>query len=1276
MYTAGSAYIFYKDEGGPDKWGEIMKIVAGDRAPYDEFGCAVSISGDYAIVGAREEDHDTVGDNNMSGAGSAYIFYKDEGGPDNWGQVKKIVASDRDGSDEFGFSVSISGEYAMVGAEKADDDPQGLYYNGSAYIYYKDQGGINNWGQQAKIFPHDRHNEDQFGYSVSISGDYAVAGAKFADTDELDENIMTSAGAAYIFYKDQDSINGWGQVKKILQTNRAPNDEFGVSVSISGDYVLVGADNDDQDAMDNDSLGNAGSASVFHKDQGGINEWGEVIRLVNSDRALYDHFGATVAISGDNAIIGSERYMTELVHFFRNVLQASDISLSNITQDQFSIDWVNGDGTNRAVFIKQGAGGKANPSYDSTYVANTTFGSGTQIATSGWYCIYNGTGTNTTVTGLTPDTVYSVMVCDYYGSAGSETYYTSVAAGNPAIQASGIELSGVDIDISLGIIDYTDTLMQYSLNSTDGTDGDWYDCTTDNTIVTFAQGDVFVREKEFPTNYRLVATIPSPGVAPDYTINYDFISTNEDVPDTVEYNTDGNFSTTNLSGENQPVPTEPGTSLYFRYKAKQYQLVSEVQELIIPPLPAVNPISINYTDETTNEVVPKNVYYIIQGLNDWDTPIKGGDTLVTITPGSDMEFQIPVSDTSFASDTLELIVPSRPEAPDYSIEYISETTVESISDQMQHSLSDDWLDPVDGTNTRIDLTPGTTQYIRAKATPTSFTGETQVIIVPDRPDIPVVSLSDKNSAEATFKKSSDGSGADVVTGDGFEFSLNMGDTWSLAEDITTVDASRIKNIIVRKQATSGTFRSLPTENLDYETPVAILEDASVCNGPGDVVQVRSNIDNGSVYLVEKSVVHNTVEDLENAITGNAGNKIVITAANTEYGISMNGLNPGIYFVYATNDMDNISSRSVDSLQVLSIPEIELGSDIIKCDITDVTLDPGAEYTSYLWSFNDASTRSIQVSEENDYVLTVTDDNGCPNSDTISVKYNIPFQEEDICIVTVDPTTGKNNIVWERTPDVGVVAYNIYREATIGVYDFIGTTSVDDLSVFEDETAIPESQAYLYKITAVDTCGTESEIGSSEYHKPSFLQYISDIGGINLIWTGYEIQDVNNIEDYLTKYIIYRGTDSTSLTEHQTVGSITNWTDTDADALVKRYYYRVASVLKDSCFPANSKKADSGPYSHAMSNIEDNRLQTYVHDVGINPVTVYPNPFSQRTTIRFSNADGSTYTLYLTDLSGKVCRVVNDITTAEYVLEKGTLKEGFYFVELRGPKIFKGKIVIE
>jgi len=181
----GSAYIFERDGSG--YWNEVQKLVASDRAKYDFFGGSVSISDNYAIVGAIHEKEDASGGNTIIGAGSAYIFERDGSG--YWNEVQKIVASDRAYIDHFGGSVSISDNYAIVSAINEDEDASGgntLEDAGSAYIFKRDGNGV--WNEVQNISPIEG---DYFGSSVGLSGDYAVVGNLEKSHLCFDEGFVT-----------------------------------------------------------------------------------------------------------------------------------------------------------------------------------------------------------------------------------------------------------------------------------------------------------------------------------------------------------------------------------------------------------------------------------------------------------------------------------------------------------------------------------------------------------------------------------------------------------------------------------------------------------------------------------------------------------------------------------------------------------------------------------------------------------------------------------------------------------------------------------------------------------------------------------------------------------------------------------------------------------------------------------------------------------------------------------------------------------------------------
>jgi hypothetical protein len=276
VYTVASLAVFQVAYSQAN----VFKITPEDGAPHDKLGYSVSISGDYAVVGAPADD------DNGTESGSAYVFKRNG---TSWVQEAKLLPLKEDGTSDggvnnyFGRSVSISGDYVIVGAYGSDDND--LSNSGSAYIFRRTN---TSWIQEAKLHPSDRSAEDWFGWSVSISGDYAIIGARGSD-----DNDLSNSGSAYIFRRTDTS---WIQEAKLLPSDRSAEDWFGWSVSISGDYAIVGAPGNDDNGTD------AGSAYLF-KCTGAT--WAQEAKLISSDGAEDDLFGQSVSISGDYAIVGA-----------------------------------------------------------------------------------------------------------------------------------------------------------------------------------------------------------------------------------------------------------------------------------------------------------------------------------------------------------------------------------------------------------------------------------------------------------------------------------------------------------------------------------------------------------------------------------------------------------------------------------------------------------------------------------------------------------------------------------------------------------------------------------------------------------------------------------------------------------------------------------------------------------------------------------------------------------------------------------------------------------
>ena len=170
-----------KDFGGTDNWGEVKKLVASDGEPSDFFGSSVTIKQNTIIIGSPEDD------DNSSNSGAAYIFEKDFGGTDNWGEVKKLVASDGGENDYFGSYVSMFNETAIIGAPKNLDI-------GAIYVFKKDIGGMDNWGEEEKLIPGDGSADDLFGSSFDFYQENETIIIANGDDD-----IGINSGSIYVF---------------------------------------------------------------------------------------------------------------------------------------------------------------------------------------------------------------------------------------------------------------------------------------------------------------------------------------------------------------------------------------------------------------------------------------------------------------------------------------------------------------------------------------------------------------------------------------------------------------------------------------------------------------------------------------------------------------------------------------------------------------------------------------------------------------------------------------------------------------------------------------------------------------------------------------------------------------------------------------------------------------------------------------------------------------------------------------------------------------------
>jgi hypothetical protein len=319
---AGAVYVFTRDAAGV--WSQQAYVKASNPDTFDEFGITVALSGNRLAVGARVEDSAATGidgdqsDNSASGAGAVYVFTRDAAGV--WSQQAYIKESNTDAGDFFGRSLALSGDMLAVGARHEASAATGIDGDqsdnratdaGAAYVFAGDAAGV--WSQQAYVKASNTEGGDIFGTWVELSGDRLAVGATLEDSaatgiagDESDNSAM-EGGAAYVFMRDAAGV--WSQQAYVKASNTEAGDQFGRSVTLSGDTLAVAARKEDSAAtgIDGDQSDNsatwAGAVYVYTRDAAGV--WSQQAYVKASNTDADDSFGWSVELSGDTLAVGT-----------------------------------------------------------------------------------------------------------------------------------------------------------------------------------------------------------------------------------------------------------------------------------------------------------------------------------------------------------------------------------------------------------------------------------------------------------------------------------------------------------------------------------------------------------------------------------------------------------------------------------------------------------------------------------------------------------------------------------------------------------------------------------------------------------------------------------------------------------------------------------------------------------------------------------------------------------------------------------------------------------
>lgn len=273
---------------------KVNETLASDADASGFYGHAVAIDGNTAVIGANEHDH-----NGVSNSGGAYIVTRKPDG--TWSEPDELIPGDGAADDLFGYSVGISGDTAVVGATNVDDLGNNT---GSAYVFI--DTGNDDWVLQQELHAGNSQLDQRFGIAAAIDGDTIIVSSSGYSKDLGGGNMLSESGAAFVFVRD--GANVWTEQQRLEAFDLDPNDgvdegpragaHFGSSISIDGDAAIIGAKDDGQNGFQ------AGAAYVFTRDANGTWNPQQKLKAPPGDVTTRDQFGASVAISGDTVLVG------------------------------------------------------------------------------------------------------------------------------------------------------------------------------------------------------------------------------------------------------------------------------------------------------------------------------------------------------------------------------------------------------------------------------------------------------------------------------------------------------------------------------------------------------------------------------------------------------------------------------------------------------------------------------------------------------------------------------------------------------------------------------------------------------------------------------------------------------------------------------------------------------------------------------------------------------------------------------------------------------------
>ena len=369
-----------------------------------------------------------------------------------------------------------------------------------------------------------------------------------------------------------------------------------------------------------------------------------------------------------------------------------------------------------------------------------------------------------------------------------------------------------------------------------------------------------------------------------------------------------------------------------------------------------------------------------------------------------------------------------------------------------------------------------------------------------------------------------------------------------------------------------------------------------------------------------------------------------------------------YNVVVITDLNGCSDSMGVYLDEPMLLEVSVSSVNTTCSYAtgSSVASPFGGTTPYGYSWESGGTGLTETNlAVGDYIFTVTDDNGCIATDTANIGVDV-FPVE-VCVVTVDSTSTKNVIVWEKPIANGISHFNVYRDV-VGTYTYVDSIPYDSLSQYEDVTGgvNPQVTQYRYKISVVDSCGNESDL--SDFHQTIHLNAPNLVGNTaDLVWQAYG--------GFTSNYYYRILRDSTGTNDWEVVDSVSLTTLVYTDIAVpntSNISYLVQIATPNTC---TATKAQD--HNTTRSNRASIAAPNAINENALELITVNPNPSNGIFSI---NVKSDNWSYFLLDMNGKL--IMNErasANTAEVNIE--SLEAGIYMIQIsvEGQSIYR-KIV--